>query len=117
MKINDRTGVLYDISAYNFEESHKLRKAVPEDDVDAALKKVEEAKSANLNATLRMMDRHNEMVKKSQELYEKKARQRAIERQNRERQDDHTALLTEMAIRNAERSDFLNAARLREQDR
>jgi hypothetical protein len=79
---------------------------------DAALQKVEEVKNDNVNTTLDMMDRHNEMVKKSQELYKAKARQRAIERQNTKRREEHSELLAEMALRNAQRRDLLESARL-----
>ena len=79
-----------------------------------ALQKVEEAKDANTAATLKMMDRHNEMVKKSQELYKERARRRAIELQDKKRREEHGDMLAEMAIRNAERHDLLEALRLEE---
>jgi hypothetical protein len=71
-----------------------------------ALQKVEEAKDANARSTLEVMDRHNEMVKKSQELYKEKARRRAVELQDMKRREEHSVLLAEMAVRNAERRDF-----------
>jgi hypothetical protein len=74
---------------------------------DEALQKAEEVKSGNAETTLEMMDRHNEMVKKSQELYKAQAKQRAIERQNAQRREEHSALLAEMALRNAQRRDLL----------
>ena len=101
------------IFGYDFEKSYIHRKASQEQ-VDEALEKVEEAKSANTKTTLDMMDRHNEMVAKSQKLREEKARKLAIERQNQKRQEEHTELLAEMAIHNAERSEFLKIARLKE---
>ncbi|MDR1979569.1 MAG: hypothetical protein LBQ42_12620 [Synergistaceae bacterium] len=117
MKISDvirspREDVL--VSGYDFEESYRLRKmaAAETKAEDAALRKVEEVKDGNVATTLEMMDRHNEMVKKSQELSEAKARQRAIERQNTQRREEHSELLAEMAVRNAQRRDLLEAARL-----
>ena len=84
--------------------------------LDEALKKVEEAKGANTNSTLAMMDRHNEMVKKSQKLNAARAKQQAIERRNKKRREEHSVLLAEMALQNAERSDRLKQARLKAQD-
>ncbi|MDR2180037.1 MAG: hypothetical protein LBP21_06990 [Synergistaceae bacterium] len=114
-----------DFFGYNFgyNETDRLRKAVGSEihaviqvkeaeKEEAALRKVEEAQSGNTDATLKMMDRHNEMVKKSQELYKAKAKQRAIERQNTQRREEHSEILAEMAIRNAERRDLLEADRL-----
>ena len=100
------------ISNYDFEESYRRRKASQET-VDEALGKVEEVKSANVQTALDMMDRHNEMVAKSQKLQEIKARKLAMERQDKKRREEHTELLAEMAIRNAERHDLLEAARLK----
>ena len=102
---------------YGLEESYRLRLSKTLDaevqaEEEAALQKVEEAKSHNVDTTLKMMDRHNEMVKKSQELHKVKAKQRAIERQNTQRREEHSELLAEMALRNAQRRDLLEAARL-----
>ncbi|NLL36020.1 MAG: hypothetical protein GX256_00690 [Fretibacterium sp.] len=73
-----------------------------------ALDKVETAQANVTRASFRMMDRHNEMVKKSQELAKVRFRQKAIEQRNRKRREDHSELLARMAIENAERSKFLN---------
>ena len=102
---------------YGLEESYRLRLSKTLDaevqaEEEAALQKVEEAKNHNVDTTLKMMDRHNEMVKKSQELHKAKAKQRAIERQNTQRREEHSELLAEMALRNAQRRDLLEAARL-----
>ena len=103
-----------EILVYDFQESYRLRKLsggqTVETTEDAALQKVEEVKNKNTDTTLDMMDRHNEMVKKSQELYKAKARQRAIERQNIERREEQRELLAEMALR-AQR-DSLEFARI-----
>ena len=100
--------------AYDFEESYKLRvQTRRNENKEEAMQKVEEAKHANTQTTMKMMDRHNEMVEKSQKLREQKAKKDAIERLNRERQEEHTELLKEMSLRDAERSDLLEAARLK----
>ena len=119
MRISDLNGRRATGLEFNFEESFanfKLRQLSKADDgalhKEAALEKVEQAKEANVNAVLDMMDRHNEMVKKSQELNRIKTRQQAIERQYQERREEQTKLLGEIALRNAERRDLLEAARL-----
>jgi hypothetical protein len=116
MKTSNVTGTIREgLFDYDLEESYRLRKALGAETrvkEEAALQKVEEAKSGNVDATLKMMDRHHEMVKKSQELSQAKAKQRAIERQNAKRREDHSEILAEMALRNAERRDLLEAARL-----
>ena len=98
-----------------FAPVYSAEKTSPEQ-LDEALKKVEEARGANTNTTLVMMDRHNEMVKKSQKINAARAKQQAIERRNKTRREEHSALLAEMAIRNAERSDRLKQDRLKGQD-
>jgi hypothetical protein len=112
MKIGSVTGLPRE-DLLDFEESYKLRKAAEtRENEEAALQKVEEVKSGNAETTLKMMDRHNEMVKKSQELYQAKAKQHAIERQNTKRREEHSEFLAEMALRSAQRRDLLEAARL-----
>ncbi|MDR2137203.1 MAG: hypothetical protein LBO68_02840 [Synergistaceae bacterium] len=122
MRIDDVLGVSGEsVSAvgYDFAERYALRRESPtankeiDEAENAALRKVEEARESNNETTLRMMDRHNEMVKKSQELYKAKAKRQAIERQNRQHREEQSALLAEMALRNAERRDLLEAARLK----
>jgi outer membrane receptor for ferric coprogen and ferric-rhodotorulic acid len=100
------------VAAFDFEESYRLRNSAAAEDRDAALQKVEEAQESNTKTTLQMMDRHNEMVKKSQELNKEKEKQRALERRNQEHREDQRALLAEMALRNAERRDLIETARL-----
>jgi uncharacterized protein YhaN len=105
------------VAAFDFEESYRLRRnSAAAEDRGAALQKVEEAQESNTKTTLQMMDRHNEMVRKSQELNKEKEKQRAIERRNQEHREDQRALLAEMALRNAERRDLLETARRREED-
>ena len=82
---------------------------------DEATQKVEEVKLANTQTTFEMMDRHNQIVKKSQELNNKLAKKRAIERAAQKNVEEHRELLAEMAINNAERSDLLKAASLKRQ--
>ena len=79
------------------------------------MQKVEEAVHATTQSTFKMMDRHIDMVKKSQELSRVQAKKQALERLNQERVEEHRKVLAEMAIRNAERSDLLEAAKLKKQ--
>jgi hypothetical protein len=111
MKISELAGAMAQgASIYDFEESYRIRQAAQEQ-ADEALHKVEEVQQANTTATLDMMDQHNEMVKKSQELAKVRDKQRAIERRNEKQREEQRELLAEMAIRNAERRDLLEAAR------
>jgi hypothetical protein len=111
MKIDiARSAFAKNTAAFDFEESYRLRKnRAAAEDGEAALRKVEEAREATTKTTLQMMDRHNEMVRKSQELNREKEKRRALERQNQERREEQRALLAEMALRNAERRDLLEA--------
>ena len=52
------------------------------------------------------------MVKKSQALHKAKIRKDAIARRNRQNREHQTELLAEMALENARRSKWLNAASL-----
>ena len=88
---------------------HKRRKA-DEDTLEDAMRKVQEAHNSNDRASLRMIDRHIELVKKSQALNRERIRKEAIERQALERKEEHSEILAEMAIRNAERTDLLKDA-------
>jgi len=74
------------------------------------MRKVQEAHNSNDRASLRMIDRHIELVKKSQALNRERIRKEAIERQALERKEEHSEILAEMAIRNAERTDLLKDA-------
>jgi len=78
-----------------------------------AMRKFEEAQLANDQATLDMVDRHIEMVRKSQALNKERARKQAIERLAQERREEQSELLAERAIRNAERRELLEAASLK----
>jgi hypothetical protein len=120
VKINDAARLPKEellVSNYNLGESYRLRRMSGVETIetakaeDATLRKVQEVKNGNVDTTLDMMDRHNEMVKKSQELYKAKAKQRAIERQNTKRREEHSELLAEMALRNAQRREFLESDR------
>jgi hypothetical protein len=100
------------IEASAFEESYRLRKnAAEEEQPGAALQKVEEAQEANTKTTLQMMDRHHDMVRKSQELHKEREKRRALERRSQEHREEQRALLAEMALRNAERRGLLETAR------
>jgi hypothetical protein len=104
------------ISASDLEEILKRRKeAEMSANKDEAMQKVEEAKSENTKSALQIMDRHHEIVKKSQELNKAQAKKRALERMARERVEEHREVLAEMAINNAERRDLIEALRLKEQ--
>ena len=83
-----------------------------EEEREAALEKVQEAREAISRTTFRMWDRHTEMVKKSQALRKAKIRKDAIARRNRQNREQHTELLARMALENAHRSKWLNAASL-----
>ena len=109
-------GVTEKLSGYDFGESYRIRalSQLKEQQAEDAIRKVEEAQNSNTKSTLDMMDRHNEMVAKSQKLREERAKQDAIKRQNRKNQEEHTELLKEMAVRNDERRDLLKADRLKE---
>jgi hypothetical protein len=98
-------------AGYDLTESRHVRAGVPEEQRQEALDRVGEAQRANTRTTLDMMDRHNEMVKKSQELAQVRDRKRAIERSNREHREEQTELLAQVALRNAERRDLLEARR------
>ncbi len=101
------------VAGYDFGKSYRLRRETSETEKDEALQRVEDARSANTHTTLDMMDRHNEMVRKSQELFKIKQKKLAIERRNQERREEQTDLLAQMAIENAERSDLFDVYRLR----
>ncbi len=113
----DKVSSLQSVTTFNFEESAKRRVADSAPKVDTnqkeALNKVEEAKDSATKATFRMMDRHNEMVKKSQELANVKARRDSIDRRNKLRREEHTELLAEMAVENAQRSKWTNKAAMK----
>ena len=118
MKIGDAVGsraINTIVSGPELEEIYKRRKeaSLGEDKAVEAAQKVEEVKRANTQTTLKMMDRHNEMVKKSQELNNAQAKKRAIERMAQKRVEEHREVLAEMAARDAERHDLLEAARLK----
>ena len=83
-----------------------------EEEREAALEKVQEAKESISRTTFRMWDRHTEMVKKSQALRKAKIRKDAIARRNRQNREQQTELLAKMALENAHRSKWLNAASL-----
>jgi len=95
-------------------EIYKRRKeAMESKHENEAMQKVEEAKRATTQTTFKMMDRHIEIVKKSQELLKKQAEKRTIERLAKKRREEHSEVLAEIAIRNAERRDLLEAERLK----
>lgn len=76
--------------------------------VEDALELVQAAKE-NANAeTMRTWDKHTDMVEKSQKLRETRARQKAIERRDQERREDHTELMAKIAIENANRAQMFD---------
>ena len=116
MKIGDAFGSAAGspIVGYDFEEGYRRYKETTVSEAKAeAMQKVEEVKHSNTQTTFKMMDRHNEMVKKSQELQKAQAKKLALERLAQKRVEEHREVLAEMAIRNAERRDLLEAARLK----
>ena len=80
-----------------------------EEEREAALEKVQEARESIFRTTFRMWDRHTEMVKA---LRKAKIRKDAIARRNRQNRERQTELLARMALENARRSKWLNAASL-----
>ncbi|MCL2010267.1 MAG: hypothetical protein FWG71_06935 [Synergistaceae bacterium] len=117
MKIGNAVGFATDnpvVCSSDIEEIYKRRKEAKADkDKEEAMQKVEEAKHAATQTTFEMMDRHIETVKKSQELIKKQARKRDIERLVQKRAEEHREMLAEMAVRDAERSDLLEAASMK----
>ena len=101
------------IVGYDLDELCNKRRKALENCMEDAMRKVQEAQSANTQSTMEMMDRHLETVRKSQELNRERARKQAIERLAQKRKEEHSEILAEMAIRNAERRDLLEAARLK----
>ena len=83
---------------------------------EAALEKLEEAKDSLSKTTFRMWDRHTETVKKAQELNKAKLKKDAITRRSRQARERQTELLAKMALENAARSRWLNAAARRRRD-
>jgi len=109
---------VYDV---DIEEVYRRRKETAEatkatENENEAMRKVEEAQNANTQTTLEMMDRHHETVKKSQELLKALAKKRALERLAEKRIEEHREVLAEMAIRNAERRDLIEVARMKKQE-
>lgn len=83
---------------------------------EAALEKLEEAKDSLSRTTFRMWDRHTETVKKAQELNKAKLKKDALARRSRQARERQTELLAKMALENAARSRWLNAAARRRRD-
>jgi hypothetical protein len=112
------SGDRFPAADYDFAESYAGRKKIlaaneERETKEDALRKVEEAREGNHQTTLRMMDRHSEIVQKSQEFHKAKARRQAIERRNEKHREEQREILAEMALQNAQRRDFLEAARLK----
>ena len=121
MRVGGTVGFVADkpiISLSDIEEAYRRRKesgpGATDLSVDEAIKKVEEAKHAASQTTFEMMDRHHEMVKKSQELLKALNRKRALERLAQKSVEEHREILAEMAIRNAQRRDLMEAVRRKE---
>jgi len=95
---------------HGFDEVDKLvlkRDKAAEENLEGAMRKFQEAQHANDQSTIRMVDRHIELVRKSQALNRERIRKEAIERQALERKEEHSEILAQMAIRKAERTDLL----------
>jgi len=100
-------------NGYGFDGLDKLvqkQRQSAEISLEEAMRKVQEAQHANTESSLKMVDRHIELVRKSQELNRERIRKQAIERQALERREEHSELLAEMAIRNAERRSLIKEA-------
>jgi len=118
MKINDAVGFRrnnpIDLAPGLLEEIHKRhREAMASKRKDEAMQKVEEVRHSNMQASLEIVDRHLETVRKSRELFKELDRKRAIERLAQKQREEHSEVLIEMAIRRAERRDLLEAAHLK----
>lgn len=93
-------------SSSRMEESAKqvASKGTSKTKVEDALELVNAAKENTNRETMRSWDKHTDMVEKSNELRETRARQQAIERRNQERREDQTELMAQIAIENANRA-------------
>ena len=112
MNIDTRFGSIWD-EAYSFSGKAASRNAkeVPSN-AEEALELVEAAKESAHQSTMKTWDKHTDMVEKSQRLRQIRDRKEAIERLNRERREEQTELMAQIAIENANRSKMLEAQAL-----
>ena len=61
---------------------------------------------------MKTWDKHTDMVEKSQQLRQVRDRKEAIERLSRDRREEQTELMAQIAIENANRSKMLEAQAL-----
>ncbi|MBQ9565241.1 MAG: hypothetical protein IJU98_06600 [Synergistaceae bacterium] len=119
MKVDNRLGSLWDeldkVSSARGNGA-KQAKTVPTT-ADEALDLVEAAKESAHQSTMKTWDKHTDMVEKSQQLRQVRDRKEAIERLNRERREDQTELMAQIAIENANRSKMLERDALERQAR
>ena len=80
----------------------KRDRRVPETQ-DEALETYEAAKLSLHNTTMIAMDRHNDMVAKSQKLRQIAIRKEIIERQNMEHREEQTRLIEEAALKRSQK--------------
>ena len=118
MKVDSGLSRLWEGFDFASDRARNLKqtsRTVPSTQEDA-LERVQEAKENTNRTTMRTWDKHNDMVEKSQELRQKRQRQEAVARRNRERQEEHSDLLARMAIENANRAQMIENAALKRRD-
>ena len=116
MKVDSGLGSLWDeldrvSSSSKRGSGTKQTKEVPTT-ADEALDLVEAAKESAHQSTMKTWDRHTDMVEKSQQLRQVRDRKEAIERLSRDRREEQTELMAQIAIENANRSKMLEAQAL-----
>jgi len=117
MKVDGGAGSLWDtidkVSSFSLERKNgsKAAKEVPTTAEDA-LDLVEAAKESAYQSTMKTWDKHTDMVEKSQQLRQVRDRKEAIERLSRDRREEQTELMAQIAIENANRSKMLEAQAL-----
>ena len=118
MNVDGRLGSVWDeaerfsaFSGSGRRNSTKAAKEVPTT-VDEALDLVNAAKESAHQSTMKTWDKHTDMVEKSQKLRQVRDRKEAIERLNKERREENTELMAQIAIENANRSKMLEASAL-----
>ena len=121
MKVDNRLGSLWDeidkVSSSSSRGSGTKQTKEAPTTVDEALDLVEAAKESAHQSTMKTWDKHTDMVEKSQQLRQVRDRKEAIERLNRERREDQTELMAQIAIENANRSKMLERDALERQAR
>ena len=118
MNVDSRLGSIWDeadrfsaFSGSGRRNSASAAREVPAT-VDDALDLVNAAKESAYQSTMKTWDKHTDMVEKSQQLRQVRDRKEAMERLNKERREENTELMAQIAIENANRSKMLEARAL-----